>query len=50
MQEDNMENFIDFILNDEVKKNEKELGLSHPSVDYEQKERLNLSLHRRWGK
>ena len=39
MQEDNMDDFIDFILNDEVKEKEKELGLSHPSVDYEQKER-----------
>ena len=40
MQEnDDMKDFIDFILNDEVKQNEKELGLSHPSVEFEEKER-----------
>ena len=39
MQEENMEDFIDFILNDDVKEKEKELGLSHPSVEYESKER-----------
>ena len=40
MQEnDDMDEFIDFILNDEVKQKEKELGLEHPSVEYESKER-----------
>ena len=34
-----MSEFIDFILSDEEKNKEKELGLSHPSVEYEKKER-----------
>ena len=36
---DDINDFVNFILNDEVKENEKELGLEHPSVEYEAKER-----------
>ena len=38
-EESEMKDFIDFILNDDVIEKEKELGLEHPSVEYEQKER-----------
>ena len=40
MEEKNdINDFVNFILNDEVKEKEKELGLEHPSVEYEAKER-----------
>ena len=36
---DEMNDLMDFILNDEVKEKEIELGLEHPSIEYEDKER-----------
>lgn len=38
-KDNEMDDFIDFILSDTEKEKEKELNLSHPSVEYEEKER-----------